>query len=74
VHLIDELESRGLVERTRHPSDRRAHAVSLSPAAKEVLSQAHERVRAGEAEFLSPLSPAEQEQLHSLLIRLGTQG
>ena len=70
---IDDLESRGLVQRTRHPKDRRAHAVSLSPAAKETVAQARERVQAGEAELLAPLSPAESEQLHAFLIGPGRQ-
>jgi DNA-binding MarR family transcriptional regulator len=32
VATIDELEARGLVERRRHPSDRRAHALYLTEA------------------------------------------
>ena len=39
VATIDELESRGLVERRRHPSDRRAHALYLTEAGTDTLAR-----------------------------------
>ena len=70
VHIIDDLERLGLVERARDPNDRRANAVRVSPRGEEMLVQAGQRAGAGEAEFLSALSPEEQEQLRTLLARL----
>ena len=74
VHIIDDLERLGLVERTRDPNDRRANAVRVSPRGEEMLVQAGQFARAGEAEALSALSPEEQEQLRSLLARLAGEG
>src|ERR1700677_3491597 len=34
VSLVDDLEARGAVKRARHPTDRRAHAVTLTPKGK----------------------------------------
>lgn len=36
--LIDRLERNGLVERRRHPSDRRVHRIILTPKGKELES------------------------------------
>src|SRR6266700_2355223 len=40
VGLVDDLEDRGLVQRRRHPADRRAHALHLTEAARDLLAQA----------------------------------
>ncbi|WP_067546708.1 MarR family winged helix-turn-helix transcriptional regulator [Nocardia crassostreae] len=69
VGLVDDLEKRGLVERRKHPTDRRAHAVHLLPAADEVLDRAEELVTGLDAELLAPLEPAERAQLVELLQR-----
>jgi DNA-binding MarR family transcriptional regulator len=57
VSLIDELEARGLVERRRHPTDRRAHAVHLLPAGRKLHAQAEALVTGFEAKLLGCLSP-----------------
>lgn len=74
VATIDELEKRGLVERRRHPLDRRAHALHVTDAGHETLARG--QVLAGEAqdELLSPLGAEEREQLHELLLRLAVAG
>lgn len=74
VHIIDDLERLGLVERARDPNDRRANAVRVSPRGEEMLAQAGQLAHAGEASFLSALSPEEQEQLRSLLARVAGEG
>jgi DNA-binding MarR family transcriptional regulator len=74
VHIIDDLERLGLVERTRDPNDRRANAVRVSPRGEEVLARAGQLAHAGEAGVMSALSPEEQEQLRSLLARLAGDG
>jgi DNA-binding MarR family transcriptional regulator len=70
VNLIDELESQGLVERRRHPSDRRAHAVHLTEAGRRRLVTIGELVSRIEDDFLAPLSTAERNRLKALLRRV----
>lgn len=70
VGLVDELEKRGLVERRKHPTDRRAHAVYLMPAGHEVLTRGAEIVKSLDAELLDMLAPAERTTLLTLLQRV----
>ena len=70
VHLLDALEGRGLVRRDRDPKDRRAHAVYLTEEGATLLKEANERLQKADAEYLLPLSPMEQRQLRSFLVRL----
>src|SRR5918911_2423349 len=53
VGLVDDLEHRGLVTRRRHPDDRRAHAVQLTTAARELLTQAQRVADQHDAELLA---------------------
>lgn len=70
VSTIDELESKGLVERRRHPSDRRAHALHLTTKGRQTLTRGRELARRAQDELLAPLDEEEREQLHGLLLRL----
>ncbi|MFC9996423.1 MarR family winged helix-turn-helix transcriptional regulator [Nocardia sp. NPDC127526] len=70
VGLVDDLEKRGLVERRKHPTDRRAHAVHLLPAAAAILARAEELVTGLDAELLAPLDPGERTALVELLQRV----
>lgn len=70
VSLIDELEHLGLVERGRHPADRRAYAVTLTELGRRVLEEATGIVEASETEFFASLEPVEREQLRALLNKL----
>ena len=70
VSTIDELESKGLVERRRHPSDRRAHALHLTTKGRQTLTRGRELARRAQDELLAPLNEEEREQLHGLLLRL----
>jgi DNA-binding MarR family transcriptional regulator len=70
VGLVDDLEQRGLVARHRHPDDRRAHAVHLTTAARELLAQAQPVADEHDAELLAGLDEPDQRQLVSLLQRL----
>lgn len=69
VGLVDELEKRGLVERRKHPTDRRAHAVYLLPAAYKLLAQAEEIVSGLDADVTASLEPEERATLVTLLQR-----
>ncbi len=70
VSTIDELEARGLVERRRHPSDRRAHALHVTAKGRQTLTRGRELARRAQDELLAPLNAEEREQLHALLLRL----
>jgi DNA-binding MarR family transcriptional regulator len=69
VKLIDELESAGLAERRRRPSDRRAWEVVITPKGRRVLGRARRCVTRIEDEVLGGLTVAERRQLLKLLRR-----
>jgi DNA-binding MarR family transcriptional regulator len=70
VAAIDELESKGLVQRRAHPSDRRAHALHVTDQGHEVLARARKVSVEAQEELLAPLNADERRQLHELLTRL----
>jgi len=70
VALVDDLVRLALVERGRHPEDRRCHAVSLTEHGRRVLEVAEREVDATEAECFAPLSLDERRQLKALLTKL----
>ncbi len=70
VATIDELEAKGLVERRRHPNDRRAHALHLTTKGKQILTKGRELAKSAQEELLAPLTAEEREQLHGMLLRL----
>ncbi|MEV7987436.1 MarR family transcriptional regulator [Micromonospora sp. NPDC085948] len=70
VGLLDDLEQRDLVERRRHPSDRRAHAIHLTEAARELLPHARRVADQHEGEILTPLDASERARLITVLQRL----
>jgi DNA-binding MarR family transcriptional regulator len=72
VFLVDELESRGFVERRRNPADRRSYALYLTPAGRNMLSKVHEAGRAHQARLGASLTKTEQAQLTQLLRRIAT--
>jgi DNA-binding MarR family transcriptional regulator len=70
VATIDELEARGLVERRRHPTDRRAHALHVTARGRTTLERGRELALQAQDELLAPLTTAERKQLHELLLRV----
>jgi DNA-binding MarR family transcriptional regulator len=70
VATIDELEAMGLVQRGRHPTDRRAYAVELTDAGRRTLANGRKIARAAQDELLAPLDAEEREVLHVLLLRV----
>lgn len=71
VALTDDLEKAGLLER-RRGVDRRAFSLHLTEAGNAHLGELKTMVNELHAEFLAPLSPAEQAMLHDLLLKLTT--
>ncbi|HET9841028.1 MAG TPA: MarR family transcriptional regulator [Nocardioides sp.] len=72
VQLVDDLEARGLVERRRLETDRRAQLLHLLPGAEDRLEQALPLAHAVVAERLAALTQAQSERLLDLLRRLIT--
>jgi DNA-binding MarR family transcriptional regulator len=70
VALVDDLEARGAVKRDRHPTDRRAYALSLTPEGRTLFDQAFEVARSVEGRLCADLSGDDQKQLLALLGRL----
>jgi DNA-binding MarR family transcriptional regulator len=70
VSLLDELESRGLVERRDHPEDRRVYALHLTEKGSKTMTEIGRVARAHDDAVCASLSAKEREQLWSLLSRI----
>lgn len=70
VAMLDELERRGMLERRRHETDRRRHALHLSTAGEELFERLAVVARAHEQAWMEALAPAEQATLAALLQKL----
>jgi DNA-binding MarR family transcriptional regulator len=70
VALVDDLERRGLAQRRRDPSDRRAYTLYLTPAGRAVLDDLQRMAEEHEAELLTALDAPERAQLISLMQRV----
>lgn len=68
--LIDELDERGLVARSRNKSDRRRYDLTLSDKGVETLNAANDALAAAEQNFFSPLDKTQRKTIHALLQRL----
>jgi len=68
VALLNDLEARDLARRAPDPDDRRAHAVSITPAGRRLLARA-QRIQEADP-FFDALSPEERRTLDDLLRRL----
>jgi DNA-binding MarR family transcriptional regulator len=70
TRILDALQRRGVVERTRSDEDRRAVAVSLTEAGRQVVHAEQEWLRGRQRTFYAALPGAEQELAPDLLFRL----
>jgi DNA-binding MarR family transcriptional regulator len=68
VHILDELEEHGLVERKRDPNDRRRHTVSITPEGKSRLVTLRSTVKRIEQSVLEPLDEKTRKALHETLL------
>jgi DNA-binding MarR family transcriptional regulator len=67
VALVDALEEKGLVNRLRDPSNRRAYLLQTTEAGRKRLRDTLKAVKKAEQEILAPLSSAESATLTRLL-------
>jgi DNA-binding MarR family transcriptional regulator len=69
VAVVDELETRGLLERKPHARDRRVRNLHLTATGKKLLRQAERKAQQFDQQVTEPLSEAELQQLLDLLDR-----
>lgn len=67
VRILDKLESRGLIERRQHPTDRRLWLLFLDPKARSSLEPLHAIGEATRSEALAGLSAADRTALLRML-------
>ncbi|HRC87329.1 MAG TPA: MarR family transcriptional regulator [Thermoanaerobaculia bacterium] len=72
TRLLDRLESRGLIRRSRENTDRRVVRARLEGAGLELLARLDEPIHEFLSALTSPLDGAQQSQLIELLERLRT--
>ena len=70
VYMVDEMEERGLIERRRHPQDRRNHALHLTAEGIRLMGQVSGIAAAHEEAVCAGLAPQERQQLGALLERV----
>ncbi|MCC3297942.1 MarR family winged helix-turn-helix transcriptional regulator [Arthrobacter caoxuetaonis] len=70
VALVDALEKRGAVKRKADPRDRRSNIITPTAAGKRLYAEAAAIVQNAGNSALGALSPAERDQLRSLLRRV----
>jgi DNA-binding MarR family transcriptional regulator len=70
VVLVDELAEEGIVERRADASDRRAHALHLTPAGRELVTRLGQVGREHDLAFCAALTDHERTQLGELLQKL----
>src|SRR6266705_4717059 len=70
VYLIDELEEGALVERTRHPRDRRAFLIRPTAGGRDAQRRAAAALEGAAETLLTPLDAAERRHLIDLLARI----
>lgn len=72
VAVVDDLERLGYARRERSAADRRKHVITLTEPGAAVYEDAAGLLLKAQDAFLTPLSGAEREQLHTLLTRLSS--
>ncbi|MFF0492620.1 MarR family winged helix-turn-helix transcriptional regulator [Nocardia sp. NPDC004068] len=70
VGIADDLERSGFVRRERDPADRRAYAVTITPAGRRALAKAEKAIPEFLATTFGALTAAERAQLTGLLGKL----
>lgn len=71
--VVGNLEKQGLARRQKSPEDRRVLIVVLTAKGKSMIRRLFPEHAAGITEFMTALSPDEQEQLGDLCRKLGQQ-
>jgi len=70
VPVVDGLAGRGLLTRELDPGDRRRRVLTLTETGRDMVHELTETGAEIEAEFLRALNPADQQELHRMLLAL----
>jgi DNA-binding MarR family transcriptional regulator len=70
TNRVDRLVTRGFVDRSPDPSDRRGVLVRLTPSGKQAVDGAFETLLASERDLLSDLPAGDRTRLAELLKQL----
>ncbi|HME75984.1 MAG TPA: MarR family transcriptional regulator [Mycobacterium sp.] len=73
VGYVDDLEKRGYVERRRHQTDRRLHALYLTEAGRQFIAELSELFRQRERRLVSQLDQEQCDELRELLAKIAQQ-
>ena len=73
TYLLDDLAAASLIERHPDPADRRARRIVATSLGTELLATLNNRLRAAEAQLLSPLDHEARETFRSQVRALATQ-
>ena len=68
--VIDSLEDRGAIRRTRDPADRRRSLVEITASGRRLYAKATAAVATAEREFLAPLAAADRKALRTSLLEI----
>ena len=69
VLLLNGLEEKGMVERTRDPEDRRRHLVAITPSGLKALDRAERELETVEDDVLGNLDASQRSELNHLLAK-----
>ncbi|MFC9763267.1 MarR family winged helix-turn-helix transcriptional regulator [Rhodococcus jostii] len=69
VRLLDDLEERGFVARTKNAKDRRKHVLSLTTAGRQVRERSDELVEKAFDQLYGNLSAKERRSLQRLVLK-----
>ena len=72
IPVLDDLQQRGLIERSPDPSDRRSHLLSLTAEGQRLHQAVRSGIRTYERRLLNRLSPAERSGLLGALATLSS--
>jgi DNA-binding MarR family transcriptional regulator len=73
VAYLDDLEERGYVERRRSPTDRRLHALHLTPAGEELMTRLARLARQHDQLLTAALTPQQRAALQESLAIIAEQ-
>jgi DNA-binding MarR family transcriptional regulator len=68
--LLSSLERRGMIRRSAHAADGRAHLVTLTPAARRLVAEMMPRIHRAEKRLAGAINPERQRELIAALAEL----
>jgi len=72
IRDLDELQRRGLIERTPDPDDRRVRLLAITPAGRRLKNAVQEEIQRGEERRLAELSRDDRRTFLRVLRRLSS--